>query len=322
VNLAEVANVVDEQLKRATDELYAKETALESFKINTITQPSDNVAIQPGVSMATSPVIAAYFTDNRLEASAGPGPAGTHHGEAATRNGRMSPEAIRGAPSLLTNGETAKELQAALAGLYPHQANLRTLRERFTDEYKLVKDELAAITALESEVIPDIGGRLLTELRASETEMNRRIDGRRRNRKIPQRTIESASHARRGRGQHDLPGPPKCVWPPGCRADGHARHRDPRHRPTPPNDIAQDHRRRGARLVRCRRALAIPLDRLDGRFRYGQGGERTGARHPHPQLHRPRSQRMRLRQGLAGSSRSTRPVGPFVVPPGTPRQQR
>ena len=198
-NLVEVANTVDEQLKRASDELYRAENALESFKINTITQPTDNVAIQPGVAIATSPVMAAYFADkNQLEnVRRDRDQLERILAEARTRGGRLSPEALRGAPALLGAGETQKELATALTDLATRQATLRTLRERYTDEYKAVKDELNAINTLETQVIPQTAGRVLAELRSNEAEMNRRIEGASVElKRIPQRTIEEQRRTR------------------------------------------------------------------------------------------------------------------------------
>lgn len=198
-NLVEVANTVDEQLRRASEELYRAENALESFKINAITQPTDNVAIQPGVAIATSPVMSSYFADkNQLEnVRRDRDQLERIIAESDARDGRLSPEALRGAPSLLTSGETQKELATALSDLTNRQATLRTLRERFTDEYKLVKDELNAINTLETQVIPQTARRVLAELKSNEAEMNRRIEGASTElRRIPQRTIEEQRRQR------------------------------------------------------------------------------------------------------------------------------
>lgn len=198
-NLSEVARTVDDQLRVASDNLHAAETALESFKINAITQPNENVAIQPGVSIATNPVMNAYFADRtQLE--------GIRRdreqleriiNEGSSRGGVLSPEALRGAPALLTVTETGKEIAGLLSQLSLEQAQLRLLRERYTDQHEAVKAKLATIKSIESLLLPRTADKLLQELRANEGEMTRRVDGASVElRKIPQRTIEEQRRTR------------------------------------------------------------------------------------------------------------------------------
>jgi capsular exopolysaccharide synthesis family protein len=333
-NLVEVANTVDEQLKRAADELYRAETSLESFKVNTITQPNDNVAIQPGVAMATSPVMTSYFSDRNTLENVRRDREQLERiiAEGRTRNGRLSPEALRGAPSLLTSGETAKELNTALTDLGNRQVTLRSLRERFTDEYKLVKDELTAINTLETEIIPQIADRLLTELRSNEAEMNRRVDGASTEiRKIPQRTIEEARRMRAVSVAttifQDLQSravsarlSEQTVMPDIAILDTAVAPR----RPTSDTSIGIIAMAVLASLG-AGLALALLLDRLDGRFRYPDqavselGLDILGAV---PSYTAPRSQRMRLEQAsqLIESFRSLALSVRSSFPPGSPVQ--
>ena len=333
-NLVEVANTVDEQLKRAADELYASENALESFKINTITSPNDNIAIQPGVSMATSPVMASFFSDlnNRDNVRRDRDQLERIIGEAGSRNGRLSPEALRGSPGLLTTGETGKELATALSDLSVRQTNLRTLRERFTDEYKLVKDEMNAITTLETQIIPQTANRLLTELRSNEGEMTHRIDGASVElRKIPQRTIEEQ---RRNRNvavattiYQDLQSravaarlSEQTVMPDIAILDTAVAPRRPTSDTTLSIIALAVIASLGAGIV-----LALLLDRVDGRFRYPEqavnelGLDIVGAV---PSYTAPRSQRMRLEQAsqMIESFRSLALSVRSSFPPGSPVQ--
>ncbi|MCC6316230.1 MAG: polysaccharide biosynthesis tyrosine autokinase [Gemmatimonadaceae bacterium] len=333
-NLVDVANTIDEQLKRAADDLYSKESALESFKINTITQPSDNVAIQPGVSMATSPVMAAYFADKTTLESVRRDRDLLERivGEGSARNGRLSSEALRAAPSILVASETGKELATAINDLSLRQVNLRTLRERYTDEHQLVKQELTAINALEGEVIPGIANRLLVELRSRETEMTRRVDGASAElRKIPQRTIEEA---RRNRDVavattifQDLQSravaarlSEQTVMPDIAILDTAVAPRLPTSDTTLSLIAMAVIASLGAGV-----ALAILLDRLDGRFRYPEqavndlGLDIVGAV---PSYTAPRSQRARLEQAsqMVESFRSLALSVRASFPPGTPVQ--
>ncbi|MGQ0648287.1 MAG: polysaccharide biosynthesis tyrosine autokinase [Gemmatimonadaceae bacterium] len=333
-NLVEVANTVEEQVKRASEELYAAESALESFRINTITQPTDNVAIQPGVALATSPVMSSYFADkNQLEnVRRDRDQLERILAEGDTRSGRLSSEALRGAPSLTTGGETQKELGAALNDLSLRSAKLRSLRERLTDEHQTVKDELNAIGILENQVIPQTARRVLAELRSNETEMNRRIDGASIElKRIPQRTIEEA---RRNRAVavatvifQDLQSravsarlSEQTVMPDGAILDTAVAPR----RPTSDTSLQLIALAVIASLG-AGIALALLLDRLDGRFRYPEqavdelGLDILGAV---PSYTAPRSQRRRLEQAsqMIESFRSLALAVRSSFPPGSPVQ--
>ena len=333
-NLVEVANTVDLQLKSAAQRLYAAEVALEGFKINTITQPTENVAVAPGISMATNPVMTTFFADRQqleniradreqLEGILR---------ESAGREGRVSIEALRGAPSLLASGETGKELTTAISDLQTHHVTLRTLRERYTDEHALVKKELGAIQNYETQIIPQYANKLLAQLRSSENELGRRVTGSAREiRKIPARTIEE------GRRQRDVDVAntiyqdlqsravssrlaEQTVMPDIAILDTAVAPR----RPTTDTTIS-------IILIAVLASLglgiglALLLDRLDGRFRYPEqavnelGLDILGAV---PSYTAPRSQRQRLEQAsqMVESFRSLALSVRSSFPPGSPVQ--
>lgn len=197
-NLTAVSRTVDEQLKNASETLRDAETSLESFKINAITQPTENVPIMPGVSIQTNPVMSTFFGDKALL-------------EAARRNrvqlerilaegkttGKLSIEALRGAPNLLTTGETGKEIAVFINELTTYDAQLRSLRQRFTDEHQRVKAVMDSVRLVETQAIPQAAGRLLNELQSYEGEMEKRVSGTSAElRKIPARTIEEQRRQR------------------------------------------------------------------------------------------------------------------------------
>ncbi len=326
-NLLEVANTVELQLKSAAERLYDAEVSLESFKISTITQPTEDVAVAPGVSMATSPVMAAFFNDrqslentradrDQLERILG------------QSSGNVSVEALRGAPSLLASGETGKELGAAISNLATHEANLRTLREKYTDAHAFVVKELNEIKTLETEVIPQTANKLLTELRSSEAELNRRVTGAAREiQKIPARTIEEGRRQRAvnvaSTVYQDLQSravasrlAEQTVMPDIAILDTAVAPRLPSSDTTLSIVLIAVVASLGLGI-----ALALLLDRLDGRFRYPEqavhelGLDIMGAV---PSYTAPRSQRQRLEQAsqmvesfrsLALSVRSSFPAG-------------
>jgi capsular exopolysaccharide synthesis family protein len=333
-NLVEVANTVDEQLRSAADQLTDAERSLESFKYNTITQPNENVAISPGVALATNPAIQAYFTDRTSQEGVRSDRQQLERiiSEGASRGGRLSAEALRGAPALLANGSTGKELDAALAAITSKDAMLRTMLETYTLDYAPAQRVQTEITNLETVTIPQIANKLLSELREREAELNRRIDRASGElREIPQRTIEearrmravtvasgifqdlqkSAVNARLGE---------KTSMPDVAILDTAVAPRNPSSDTTFGLILLSAFASLGIGIV-----LAVLLDRSDGRFRYPEqatnelGLEIVGAI---PSYTPPKSQRHRLEQAsqMVESFRSLALTVRSAFPAGTPVQ--
>src|SRR5207302_9457104 len=85
------------------------------------------------------------------------------------------------------------ELSQALTELTNKQAELRTLRYKYSDEYPPVQRLLGEIRTLQRQTIPALARALAGQLAAKETEMGRRVDADSRTlRQIPARAIEEA----------------------------------------------------------------------------------------------------------------------------------
>ncbi|MGQ0764527.1 MAG: polysaccharide biosynthesis tyrosine autokinase [Gemmatimonadota bacterium] len=202
-NLVQIANTVEEQLRQAAENLSVAENALEGYKIATVTQPTENVAIAPGISVATNPVLTAYFADRAQHEATRRDREQLERimSESESRGGKISVEALKSSPAI----GASQELMTALTELTSRQANLRTLGEKFTDEYRDVRNERAAIEKLERDVIPAATTRLLTTLGSREREMERRVSNASVElRRIPARTIEEARRQRNMRVANDI----------------------------------------------------------------------------------------------------------------------
>jgi capsular exopolysaccharide synthesis family protein len=191
-NLTTAANTVQEQLAQARQQLTNNELQLEAFKINTITLPSENMAISPGVSTTMNPVMSSFFSDRvtfdvaRRDREA----VEAILSDAQRKGGRVSIEALKAVPAAVTLNQN---LQTAITELLTGQVQLRKLRDKYTDEFQLVKDTKTQIDRLETAVIPKELNSSLSVLRAQENEMQRRITGASTElRRIPARTIEEA----------------------------------------------------------------------------------------------------------------------------------
>jgi len=194
-NLDEQVAVLERQMAFVSNDLASAETALETFKIETITLPSEqNRAIQAGLQMTRDPVFEAYF-DMRVQ-------------EEQTRIDRERLEQVLA--SFPTSGISeaslafipaavqSNELTAALAALAAVKAEHRALSERYTADFSEVRAAGERIRTLEEVRIPSIVSELARQLRAQEAHLNERLTQSGQNLSlIPARTIEEARLERR-----------------------------------------------------------------------------------------------------------------------------
>lgn len=329
-NLTEIANTVDEQLAQAAQNLAFAENAYENFKINTITLPTENVALAPGIAATTSPVFTSYFTDKTASENTRRDREQLERiiREAESRGGRLSIEALRAAPFV----SSIPELTSALSELTTREAAVRTLRARYTDEHPTLKAELDAISELETKVIPAAAKLGLGTLVNREQELQRRIDGASAELKqIPQRTIEEGKRRRDVDVAQtiyvDLQNrsvtsrlAEQTVMPDIAIQDTAVPPRTPTSDTSTSIIIMAVAASLGLGL-----ALALLLDRLDNRFRYPEqavnelGLDIVGAV---PSYTAPRNQRLRLEQAsqMVESFRSLALSVRSSFPPGTPVQ--
>jgi len=198
--LTELTKILAEQLQSAQSNLRGAEAGLERFRERTITLPSDRPApvalgapggAGGGAQIGESdPKFGSFFKMQfdreriqqdrealqRLLAQA--------HDSAG-----LSDDAFAVVGSVQTN----PDLAAALTELTSKRASLRALRYRYSDEYPPVQRLVGDIATLERQTIPVLARGLLEQLRASETELDRRLGADSRSlRQIPARAIEEA----------------------------------------------------------------------------------------------------------------------------------
>jgi capsular exopolysaccharide synthesis family protein len=195
-NLSAVAATVSEQLDSAKRQLDQASAALESFKVNTITLPSENTPVAAGVSIAANPVFTDFFNQNIAYKTALRDREALEGilRDAEARGGRISIQALKALP-VVTQSNTG--LQNEIAELEARQAQLRRLLMSYTDSYPPVQRLRSEIDELETKTIPALARLSLEQLRQQEQELKRRIDGASEElRRIPQRTIEEARRQR------------------------------------------------------------------------------------------------------------------------------
>jgi polysaccharide biosynthesis transport protein len=191
----ELRDALEQQLITAQVNLAESEMRLESFRVQTATLPSESSTLQaPGLESTRAPAMNAFFTlrlereDLQRDRQA---LARIIDAEAGTDS--LSVDAISAVGAV----QRTPELQRALQELTEKRAELRALRQQFTDEHATVRRATSDVRVLESAVVPQLArrvmanldsrGQVLDDLIASAgTELQA----------IPPRAIEEARHRR------------------------------------------------------------------------------------------------------------------------------
>src|SRR6267143_133620 len=188
--LAELTKALEEQLSVARTNLQQAEAALQIFRTQTITLPSDRQMASAAGPDGRDPVFSNVFemqiereqlrrdreAIERLLAPAAP-------------PSRLPADAL----SLIGAVQRSPELTQALKELMDKQATLRGLRYRYLDDYAPVQRLKAEIADLETRTIPTLAQALAAQLAAREAEVGRQVDATSHDlRRIPPRALEEA----------------------------------------------------------------------------------------------------------------------------------
>lgn len=195
--LNEYAEILQEQLLVAEDNLAAAERELESFRVQTVTLPSDEATpVVPGILETRGTVFSNFFS-LRIEQ------------EELRRDRQAIENVLREAAdtSLSITGlefidavRGSTELTGALGNLTELRAELRTLRSEYTDEYPPVRRLIEDIEDLERRTIPVLARNLIDQLAAREAQLDQMIAAASGElEEIPPRQLEEAQLTRRAR---------------------------------------------------------------------------------------------------------------------------
>lgn len=188
--LTELARILDEQLRQAERNLRNAESALESYRVQTITLPSDRATpVAAGLQLTRDPVFQSFF-EMRIEL------------EQIRRDRDAIEQALTagGDSALPVDGfevigsvQASSQMMAALRELTENRAELRALSYRYTSEHPPVQRLQGTIRALEQGTIPDLAAGLIAQLEARKAELDGRIASASRElRQIPPRVIQEA----------------------------------------------------------------------------------------------------------------------------------
>ena len=189
--LSDFATTLQAQLQTAKGSLDNSEMQLSSFKVNTITQPSEGGPISAGVQETRDPVIRAYF-DKKIEYDDIRHDVQVLQALLASARDSIPNEALLQIRTVANaNSAVGQELRGALADYHAAEASLAQARVGYTEEHPVVRSLVAQVNALRRDKIPQYARALLVSLRTRAVTDSVRISGASQNlQRIPQRTIE------------------------------------------------------------------------------------------------------------------------------------
>ncbi len=190
MKLHEQTRILDLQLQSAKQELDRAETALENFKVTTITEPGDEAPpIAAGLASTQSAAMQNYFLMKTQQDDMRRDRQRIESVLALPPDSGISAVTLEAIPSVTANAD----IKTAVADLSLKQAQLRALRTRYTDDNPTLVRLAADIQTVQRQTLPTMLRRLLDELRSREGLLNDRVNGATRDlRQIPTRSIEES----------------------------------------------------------------------------------------------------------------------------------
>lgn len=187
--LTEMTRILNEQLASARQSLDQAETALQDFRIRTITLPSDQTVfpLAPGLVQTTDPAYQNFFTMKTEEDQLRQDRQAVERVLATSPDSGLSLAAVE----LIPAASQSSGVRDLMNGLIDAKANLRVLRQRYTDQNPQVIRALQDVAVLENELIPKELELLAENLRVRESQLTQRIASAGRElQEIPQRSIQ------------------------------------------------------------------------------------------------------------------------------------
>ena len=190
-NMVEFARILEGQMLYAEKATRDAESAYQNFRVNAITLPTEGGPVAAGVvERERDPALLSYFDQKIAYDNL------RHDREAletsitnAARAG-VPYEGLLLIPSV-AQSPGAEALREAFRLRYQLQARLAAERQQFTDEYATVKEVRGSLDVLQNRTIPELANHLLAQMRERETDYQRRIQSASRElQSIPPRTIE------------------------------------------------------------------------------------------------------------------------------------
>ena len=172
-NLTDQRIALEEQLEQSAGNLQSIERQLRDFQVDEALRRPKGLPIAPGGVSIMDPGTKSFF-ELKVEAEAARRDreaVQTLLGSGASP--RVTPEQLLSIPGVL---DKSPDLKLAMEELTKAEAELRTLRSKYTDAAPLVISKLAEVERIKTQTLPSITRLTLDQIRREEAELDRRIN--------------------------------------------------------------------------------------------------------------------------------------------------
>ena len=158
--LSELRAILETQLTYAEENLRQAELALESFRVSTITLPTDAAPVTPGVEATRASAYSNFFDLKIQREALARDRDAIRRVLADAANTTLPVDALAAVGAV----QASPELQQALAELTAQRATLRALQQQYTDEHPLVRTSQSSVNHLQDVVVPQLAGAVAANL--------------------------------------------------------------------------------------------------------------------------------------------------------------
>ncbi|MEZ4588523.1 MAG: hypothetical protein R2909_19255 [Gemmatimonadales bacterium] len=164
---------LEKQLDQADSAMRDAETQLENYRIETITEPREDVLPLPSGLAQTQPTVMGNYFAKRTQLS------GIRKDRKAIEEvlDRGREEGVVQVDAFHTIGavRNAPGFVAVLSEVQVAENEIRANRLRYTDEHKIMKDLLAKLDELQNKTVPAYAERLVTQLKNQEADLEQEL---------------------------------------------------------------------------------------------------------------------------------------------------
>ena len=171
--VVELRDLLAQQLIRAETNLAIADQALQAFRGQTITLPREGspLAMTPGLAQTQAPVTNAYWQMKMQRDALNRDRERIMAALRVAEQDSLSVDALSAVPSV----QQSPELNQALSALASERANIRALRQQYTDEHAQVAQARNQLTMLERQTVPELAGRVLENIESESRNLEQLI---------------------------------------------------------------------------------------------------------------------------------------------------
>src|SRR5678816_3620993 len=171
-NLTDQRSALNEQLEQSSASLQNLERQLKEFEVKVAVERPKGLPMLPNGLIIQDPASASFFTLKVQSETARRDREAVQSLLGSGQTARVTPEQLLSIPSLLVS---SPDLKAAVDELTKAEADLRTLRSRYTEQMPLVIAKAQEVERMKTQTLPSITRLVLEQLGRQETELDRRI---------------------------------------------------------------------------------------------------------------------------------------------------